>query len=140
MCSWLPESSQRKQFNVAVANAITGVLNVYREVDAMFRELTAALAAAEPRLVPFTGRKPLVPGAGSKNPEWLLPQELPRVDLCAGRRACSDVTAKVKWAAREPVVHETCGQCRSAARVQLSIVEHWFGAHAPAASVAMRLL
>lgn len=65
----MTEPLTREQFNVAVADAITGVLNVYREVDAMFRELTAALAAAEPRLVPFTGRKPLVPGAGSKNPD-----------------------------------------------------------------------
>ena len=65
----MTEPLSREQFNVAVADAISGVLNVYREVDAMFRELTAALAAAEPRLVPFTGRKPLVPGAGSKNPD-----------------------------------------------------------------------
>src|SRR3569623_1030105 len=59
----------RDEINKAVADAVAGVLNVYREVDAMFRELTAALAAAEPRLVPFTGRKPLVPGAGTKNPD-----------------------------------------------------------------------
>lgn len=65
----MTEPLTREQFKVAVADAITGVLNVYREVDAMFRELNAALAAAEPRLVPFTGRKPLVPGAGTKNPD-----------------------------------------------------------------------
>ena len=65
----MTEPLSREQFNVAVADAIIGVLNVYREVDAMFRELTAALAAGEPSLVPFTRRKPLVPGAGSKNPD-----------------------------------------------------------------------
>jgi hypothetical protein len=65
----MAEPLTREQFNTAVADAVAGVLNVYREVDAMFRELNAALAAAEPRLVPFTGRKPLVPGAGGKNPD-----------------------------------------------------------------------
>jgi hypothetical protein len=65
----MAEPLTRDQFNIAVADAVTGVLNVYREVDAMFRELNAALAATEPRIVPFTGRKPLVPGAGGKNPD-----------------------------------------------------------------------
>ena len=65
----MAEPLTREQFNTAVADAVAGVLNVYREVDAMFRELNAALAAAEPRLVPFTGRKPLVPGVGGKNPD-----------------------------------------------------------------------
>jgi hypothetical protein len=42
------------------------VLNVYREVDAMLRELAAALADEEPRFVPLV--KGLVPGA-TKNPD-----------------------------------------------------------------------
>lgn len=65
----MAELLTREQFNTAVADAIAGILNVYREVDAMFRELTAVLAATEPRLAPLTGKKALVPSAGGKNPD-----------------------------------------------------------------------
>jgi hypothetical protein len=59
----------REQFRTAVADAVNGVLNVYREVDAILRELGAALAAAddELRFVPLVKR--LVPAAGSKSPD-----------------------------------------------------------------------
>lgn len=65
----MTEQLTREQFKVAVSDAVTGILNVYREVDTMFRELTATLDASEPRVAPFTGRKPLVPGASGKNPD-----------------------------------------------------------------------
>ncbi|HTR55012.1 MAG TPA: hypothetical protein VMJ10_30210 [Kofleriaceae bacterium] len=57
----------REQFKTAVSDAVTGILNVYREVDTMLRELGAALGGDEPRFVPLI--KKLVPGAGSKNPD-----------------------------------------------------------------------
>ena len=57
----------REQFKAARSDAITGVLNVYREVDVMFRELAAALAGSDPRMTALV--KKLVPPAGSKNPD-----------------------------------------------------------------------
>jgi hypothetical protein len=63
----MTEALNRDQFRVAVADAVSGVLNVYREVDTMLRDLTNALNEDEPRLVPLVRR--LVPGAGSKNPD-----------------------------------------------------------------------
>lgn len=63
----MTEPLTREQFRMAVADAVSGVLNVYREVDAMFRDISAALSDAEPRFVPLIKR--LVPGSGSKNPD-----------------------------------------------------------------------
>lgn len=63
----MTEPLTRDQFRIAVADAVTGVLNLYREVDAMLRELAAALGEGDPRFVPLVKR--LVPGAGSKNPD-----------------------------------------------------------------------
>jgi hypothetical protein len=65
--SVMTEPLTREQFRAAVADAVSGVLNVYREVDAMFRDLTIALNDAEARFVPLIKR--MVPGAGSKNPD-----------------------------------------------------------------------
>lgn len=64
----MTEQLTKDQFNVAVSDAVAGILNVYREVAAMFRELSSALGAAEPRLAPLMKRA-LVPGAHSKNPD-----------------------------------------------------------------------
>jgi len=63
----MAESLTRDQFRIALADAVTGVLNVYREVDALLRELGAALGDGTPRFVPLVGR--LVPGVGRKNPD-----------------------------------------------------------------------
>jgi hypothetical protein len=63
----MAEPLTREQFQLALAEAVTGVLNVYREIDAMFRELSAALGEGEPRLTPLVRK--LVPPAGNKNPD-----------------------------------------------------------------------
>jgi hypothetical protein len=63
----MTEALTREQFRIAVADAVSGVLNVYREADAMFRDISAALSDGEPRFVPFIKR--LVPGSGSKSPD-----------------------------------------------------------------------
>ena len=61
----MAEPLTREQFRTAVADAVNGLLNVYREVDAMLRELGTILSEAEPRFVQL-GKK-LVPASGSKN-------------------------------------------------------------------------
>lgn len=63
----MTEPLNREQFRIAVADAVGGVLNVYREVDAMFREITAALSEGAPQFVPLIKR--MVPGSSSKNPD-----------------------------------------------------------------------
>lgn len=63
----MTEPLTREQFRTAVADAVSGVLNVYREVDALFRDISAALSDGEPRFAPFIKR--IVPGSGSKNPD-----------------------------------------------------------------------
>lgn len=65
----MAEALTRDQFNAAVADAVTGLLNVYREVDAMARELRTALEASAPPLRSWLPGAPLVPGAGRKNPD-----------------------------------------------------------------------
>ncbi len=80
----MTESLTREQFRTAVADAVSGVLNVYREVDAMFRDLTIALSDAEPRFVPLIKR--MVPGAGSKNPDARYLRKLSGSDLRSGFR------------------------------------------------------
>jgi hypothetical protein len=62
----MAEDLTREQFQAAVADAVAGVLNVYREVDTMLRELGTALAEAPPA---FAQVKRVVPGAGRKNPD-----------------------------------------------------------------------
>jgi len=57
----------REEFRAAVADAVNGLLNVYREVDAMLREFGTALASDEPRFK-MLGKK-LVPTASSRNPD-----------------------------------------------------------------------
>lgn len=57
----------REDFRAAVADAVNGLLNVYREVDAMLRELGTALGSDEPRFS-MLGKK-LVPTASSRNPD-----------------------------------------------------------------------
>ncbi len=67
----MAEAMTREQFRTAVADAVNGVLNVYREVDGMLRELGTALADEEPRFVPLVKR--LFPSVSRKNPDarWL---------------------------------------------------------------------
>lgn len=62
----MTEALTREQFRVAVADAVAGVINVYREVDTMLRELAGALAKGEPA---FSLAKRVVPGAHRKNPD-----------------------------------------------------------------------
>ncbi len=54
------------QFKQALADAVAGVLTVYREVEAMLRELGAALADEKPAFTPFGSN--VVPGV-RKNPD-----------------------------------------------------------------------
>lgn len=63
----MTDTLTQDQFRTAVADATAAVLNVYREVDAMFRELAAALADGEPSFSMLVKR--LVPGSGRKNPD-----------------------------------------------------------------------
>lgn len=57
----------QEQFRIAVADAAAAVINVYREVDAMFRELGVALGEGDPGFKTLVKR--LVPGANRKNPD-----------------------------------------------------------------------
>jgi hypothetical protein len=63
----MAENLTREQFRIALADAVVGVLNVYREVDAMVRELGTVLGDGSPRFAPIVKR--LVPGVGRKNPD-----------------------------------------------------------------------
>lgn len=60
------EELTREQFRVAVADAAIGIVNIYREVELLLRELGTALAALPAGFVPFGAR--VVPGV-KKNPD-----------------------------------------------------------------------
>ena len=63
----MSEAMTEVEFRHAVAVAIKGVLNVYREADALLRELAAALEATEPRFAVVAKR--VVPGVSRKSPD-----------------------------------------------------------------------
>ncbi|HVV85434.1 MAG TPA: hypothetical protein VHE35_20385 [Kofleriaceae bacterium] len=63
----MSEPLTRQQFNAAVADATAAVVNVYREVEAMFRELALALGDGDPSFGQVVKR--LVPAPGRKHPD-----------------------------------------------------------------------
>lgn len=63
----MSEAMTESEFQRAVAAAVRGVLNVYREVDAFLREFAAAMEGVEPHFI--VAAKRIVPGVSRKNPE-----------------------------------------------------------------------
>ncbi len=63
----MSETMTEGEFQRAVAAAVRGVLNVYREADALLREFAAAMEGIEPHFE--IAAKRLVPGVSRKSPD-----------------------------------------------------------------------
>lgn len=63
----MSETLTEGEFQRAVAASVRGVLNVYREADALLREFAAAMEGTEPHFV--IAAKRLVPGVSRKSPD-----------------------------------------------------------------------